>query len=51
MVCGVSPTTASTILAKVQDTGKEFLNDPFEAKLKCVMTRPYCLHSSMGAPL
>jgi len=35
------PTTASKILAKMQDTEKEFLNDLFEAKLKAVTTRPY----------
>ena len=34
-------TTASKILAKMQDTEKEFLNDLFEAKLKYVTTRPY----------
>ena len=34
-------TTASKILATVQDTEKEFLNDLFEAKLKYVTTRPY----------
>jgi len=34
------PTTASKILAKVQDTEREFLNDLFEAKLKAVTTRP-----------
>jgi len=40
-VYGVGPTTASKILAKMQDTEKEFLNDLFEAKLKYVTTRPY----------
>jgi len=40
-VFGVGPTTASKILAKMQDTEKEFLNDLFEAKLKYVTTRPY----------
>src|SRR3989441_7976928 len=40
-VYGVGPTTASKILAKMQDTVKEFLNDLFEAKLKYVTTRPY----------
>ena len=35
------PTTASKILAKMQDTEREFLNDLFEAKLKYVTTRPY----------
>jgi len=39
-VYGVGPTTASKILAKMQDTEKEFLNDLFEAKLKYVTTRP-----------
>src|SRR5256886_13626208 len=33
-VYDVGPTTASKILAKMQDTAKEFLNDLFEAKLK-----------------
>jgi len=40
-VYGVGPTTASKILARMQDTEKEFLNDLFEAKLKYVTTRPY----------
>jgi len=40
-VHGVGPTTASKILAKMQDAEKEFLNDLFEAKLKYVTTRPY----------
>jgi len=40
-VYGVGPSTASKILAKMQDTEKEFLNDLFEAKLKYVTTRPY----------
>src|SRR2546421_148154 len=40
-VYGVGPTTASKILAQMQDTEKEFLNDLFEAKLKYVTTRPY----------
>src|SRR6266705_3296425 len=40
-VYGVGPTTASKILAKMQDTDKEFLNNLFEAKLKYVTTRPY----------
>ena len=40
-VYGVGPTTASKILAKMDETEKEFLNDLFEAKLKYVTTRPY----------
>ncbi len=32
---------ASKILAKMDDTEKEFLNDLFEAKLNYVITRPY----------
>jgi len=40
-VCGVGPTTASKILATMEDTEKDFLNDHFEAKLKHVTTRPY----------
>ena len=40
-VYGVGPTTASKILAKMQDTDKEFFNDLFEAKLKYITTRPY----------
>src|SRR2546422_765824 len=40
-VYGVGPTTASKILAKMQDTEKEFLNDLFEAKLKYVTTRAF----------
>ncbi len=40
-VYGVGPTTASKILARMQDTEREFLNDLFEAKLKYVTTRPY----------
>lgn len=40
-VYGVGPTTASKILAKMDETEKEFLNDLFEAKLKFVTTRPY----------
>src|SRR5204863_9428569 len=40
-VYGVGPTTASKILAKMQDAEAEFLNDLFEAKLKYVTTRPY----------
>ncbi len=37
----VGPTTASKILARMDETEKEFLNDLFEAKLKYVTTRPY----------
>jgi ATP-dependent Lhr-like helicase len=40
-VYGVGPTTASKILAKMDETEKEFLNDLFEAKLRYVTTRPY----------
>ncbi len=40
-VYGVGPTTASKILAKMDETEKELLNDLFEAKLKYVTTRPY----------
>jgi len=40
-VYGVGPTTASKILARMQDTDKEFFNDLFEAKLKYITTRPY----------
>jgi len=40
-VYGVGPTTASKILAKMDETEKEFFNDLFEAKLKFVTTRPY----------
>ncbi len=29
------------VLAKMDETEKEFLNDLFEANLKCVTTRPY----------
>src|SRR2546427_6940209 len=38
---GVGPTTASKILAKMQDTEKEVLNHLFEAKLKDGPNRPY----------
>jgi ATP-dependent Lhr-like helicase len=40
-VYGVGPTTASKILAKMDETDKEFFNDLFEAKLKFITTRPY----------
>ena len=40
-VYGVGPTTASKILAKMDETEREFLNDLFEAKLRYVTTRPY----------
>ncbi len=40
-VYGVGPTTASKILAKMDETDKEFFNDLFEAKLKYITTRPY----------
>src|SRR2546428_192538 len=40
-VYGVGPTTASKILAKMQDNEKDFLKDLFEAKLKYVPTRPH----------
>ena len=40
-VYGVGPTTASKILAKMQDTDKELFNDLFEAKIKYITTRPY----------
>src|SRR5438445_7033466 len=40
-VYGVGPTTASKILAGMQDTANEILNALFEAKLKYVTTRPY----------
>ena len=40
-VYGVGPTTASKILARMQDTDKEFFNDLFEAKLTFITTRPY----------
>ncbi len=40
-VYGVGPTTASKLLAKMQDTDREFFNDLFEAKLKYITTRPY----------
>jgi ATP-dependent Lhr-like helicase len=40
-VYGVGPTTASKILAKMDETEKEFFNDLFEAKLKFITTRPY----------
>ncbi|HLB69207.1 MAG TPA: hypothetical protein VJN63_12275 [Thermoplasmata archaeon] len=40
-VYGVGPTTASKLLAKMQDTDQEFFNDLFEAKIKYITTRPY----------
>ncbi len=40
-VYSVGPATASKLLAKMQDTDKEFFNDLFEAKLKYITTRPY----------
>ncbi len=40
-VYGVGPTTASKILAKMDETEKEFFNDLFEAKIKFITTRPY----------
>jgi len=38
-LCIVGPTTASKILARMQDTEREFLDDLFEVKRKYVNPR------------